>query len=71
MFCFFKQIPLVEINKKTLRLSVYDVDRRRVRHSLGHVFVPLCDTNLARRDTHVIELNDSFRVSFGSYQIPS
>lgn len=29
------------ISDRTLRLAVYDVDKRKVRHSLGHVLVPL------------------------------
>jgi len=29
------------IQFRTVRLSLYDVDKRRVRHSLGHVILPL------------------------------
>lgn len=35
------KIKKEEVSEKTLRLSVYDVDKRKVRHSLGHVRVPL------------------------------
>jgi hypothetical protein len=35
------------IKFKTVRLSVYDVDKRRVRHSLGHVIFPLCGYDVA------------------------
>ena len=33
---------------RTLRMSVYDVDKRRVRHSLGHVLVVLGDIDLTQ-----------------------
>ena len=46
----YVQIPSGEIRGKTLRLSVYDVDKRRVRHSLGHVIVALGDMDLTRGD---------------------
>ncbi|WAQ96666.1 SYT15-like protein [Mya arenaria] len=35
-----------DIRKQSLRFSVYDVDRRRLRHSLGHVIVPLEELDL-------------------------
>ncbi|KAG8176876.1 hypothetical protein JTE90_026586 [Oedothorax gibbosus] len=30
-----------EVHKRTLKLSVYDMDKRKVRHCLGHVLQPL------------------------------
>ncbi|KAK3592816.1 hypothetical protein CHS0354_019046 [Potamilus streckersoni] len=44
--CF--QVPPLEIASRSIRFSVYDVDKRRVRHSLGHVFVPLKDFDMTR-----------------------
>ncbi|XP_063445643.1 synaptotagmin-2-like [Mytilus trossulus] len=40
---FIFQLSAVDIDKCTLRFSVYDVDRRRLRHVLGHAFIPLCE----------------------------
>ncbi|XP_022243077.1 synaptotagmin-15-like isoform X2 [Limulus polyphemus] len=34
-----------DVADRTLRLAVYDVDKRKVRHSLGHVLVPLGKIN--------------------------
>jgi len=31
-------------------MSVYDVDKRRVRHSLGHVLLHLRDVDLTKED---------------------
>nr|KAI8767093.1 synaptotagmin-9-like [Biomphalaria glabrata] len=39
-----------EIKKRVLRFSVYDVDRRRVRHSLGHVMINLKGLDLTKGD---------------------
>ncbi|XP_071105939.1 synaptotagmin-15-like [Haliotis cracherodii] len=39
-----------DVYKRTLRFSVYDVDKRRVRHSLGHVMVPLKDIDLTKSE---------------------
>ena len=43
-------MPQSDIQSRVLRFSVYDVDRRRVRHSLGHVMLPLNGLDLTRGD---------------------
>ncbi|KAG0412771.1 hypothetical protein HPB47_010090, partial [Ixodes persulcatus] len=35
------KIEEAEVRRRTLRLSVYDIDRRKVRHCLGHVMLNL------------------------------
>lgn len=35
-----------EYADRTLRLSVYDIDKRNVRHSLGHAFIPLAKVDV-------------------------
>ncbi|XP_050392054.1 synaptotagmin-15 [Patella vulgata] len=39
-----------DVFTRTLRFSVYDVDKRQIRHSLGHVMVPLKDVDLTKGD---------------------
>ncbi|KAG1691669.1 Synaptotagmin-15 [Nymphon striatum] len=34
-----------DLQTKTLRISFYDVDKRKVRHSLGHLLLPLKSTD--------------------------
>lgn len=46
---FFKLTPL-ELKTRSLRFSVYDVDKRRVRHTLGHVVVPLRDIDVTKSE---------------------
>ncbi|KAL5019350.1 hypothetical protein ScPMuIL_005072 [Solemya velum] len=45
---FVYKMAQQDISKRFLRFSVYDVDKRRVRHSLGHVVIPLRDTDLTK-----------------------
>ncbi|XP_013401578.1 synaptotagmin-15 [Lingula anatina] len=45
---FVFQVPADNILERILRLSVYDVDKRRVRHSLGHVLLPLAGMDLTK-----------------------
>ncbi|KAI0216523.1 Synaptotagmin-15 [Lamellibrachia satsuma] len=47
---FVFQVPADEVKSRTLRMSVYDVDKRRVRHSLGHVLLHLRDVDLIKED---------------------
>lgn len=46
----FRLTPL-ELTTRSLRFSVYDVDKRRVRHSLGHVVVPLQDIDVTKNES--------------------
>ena len=45
-----EQVPSDDIESRTLRMSMYDVDKRRVRHSLGHVLLHLHDVDLTKED---------------------
>ncbi|XP_076458070.1 synaptotagmin-1-like [Babylonia areolata] len=56
---FFFQVPAHQLKERTLRFSVYDVDKKKVRHSLGHVMVPLGDVDLTQVDTHWADLEAS------------
>ncbi|XP_067128950.1 synaptotagmin-15-like [Centruroides vittatus] len=47
---FTFQVKKDELTKRTLRISVYDVDKRRVRHCLGHVIVTLSRVDLTTND---------------------
>ncbi|XP_064617973.1 synaptotagmin-15-like [Liolophura sinensis] len=47
---FVFQVPPSDLMNRSLRLSVYDVDRRKVRHSLGHVVVSLKECDLSKGD---------------------
>lgn len=49
-------VPRSEVAKRVLRFSVYDVDKRRVRHSLGHVLVNLKNIDLGKGDTRWADL---------------
>lgn len=44
------ELPNADYAKRSIRFSVYDVDRRRLRHSLGHVVVPLTDVDMHSSD---------------------
>ncbi|GFS22998.1 synaptotagmin-15, partial [Elysia marginata] len=48
-----------DVTKRILRFSVYDLDKRRVRHSLGHVMVNLKDADLTTGDTRSADLETS------------
>ncbi|GFT52217.1 synaptotagmin-15, partial [Nephila pilipes] len=39
-------VAVDDLPKKTLKLSVYDVDKRKVRHCLGHVIFPLTKNDM-------------------------
>lgn len=43
---FIFKIPEEELNSRCLRFSVYDMDKRKVRHSLGHAIVSLPKLNV-------------------------
>ncbi|KAK3690951.1 hypothetical protein RRG08_021646 [Elysia crispata] len=49
-------VSQTEVIKRVLRFSVYDVDKRRVRHSLGHVIVNLKDLDLSKGDARWADL---------------
>lgn len=55
-------MPNNEIASRTLRMSVYDVDKKRVRHSLGHVIIPLGDLDLTRGDIMWRDLEQLWQV---------
>ncbi|XP_012939836.1 synaptotagmin-15, partial [Aplysia californica] len=44
------QVSQDEVRSRVLRFSVYDVDKRRVRHSLGHVMIQLKAIELTKGD---------------------
>lgn len=45
---FIFQVTPLDLTTRSLRFSVYDVDKRRVRHTLGHIVVPLQDTDVTK-----------------------
>ena len=51
-----------DVKNRVLRFSVYDVDKRKVRHSLGHVMVPLRDVDLGHVDTYWSDLEPMSQV---------
>ncbi|XP_076439800.1 synaptotagmin-15-like isoform X2 [Babylonia areolata] len=53
---FVFQVTSDDIKNRVVRFSVYDVDRKKVRHSLGHVMVPLRDVDLGHVDTYWSDL---------------
>lgn len=53
------RVPVDEVNSRTLRMSVYDVDKRRVRHSLGHVFLPLEEIDLTQNEMLIRVLEET------------
>jgi len=53
------RVPVEEVTSRTLRMSVYDVDKRRVRHSLGHVFLPLEEIDLTQNEMIIRVLEDT------------
>lgn len=57
-----------EVGFRTLRFSVYEMDKRKVRHALGHALVPLADVDITKdlsmwRD---LETNSQVRHSYCS-----
>ncbi|KAL8569530.1 hypothetical protein ACOMHN_002077 [Nucella lapillus] len=60
---FLFQVPADELKKRVVRFSVYDVDKRKMRHSLGHVMVPLCDVDLDHEDTYWSDLETSTQLT--------
>ncbi|XP_048761609.2 synaptotagmin-15-like [Ostrea edulis] len=56
------QISPDHLKTRVLRFSVYDVDKRRIRHSLGHILVPLQDIDLTRGDVMYRDLELSSQV---------
>ena len=40
----------LELTTRSLKFSVYDVDKRRVRHSLCHVVVPLQEIDVQKSE---------------------
>ncbi|KAL3876781.1 hypothetical protein ACJMK2_034575 [Sinanodonta woodiana] len=60
---FYFQVPSAEIASRSIRFSVYDVDKRRVRHSLGHVFIPLKSFDLIRGDICCRDLEETIQSS--------
>lgn len=60
---FIFQVSSEGLQEKVLRFSVYDVDRRRIRHSLGHVLVPLKDTDVIKGDVLWRDLEPHSQIS--------
>jgi len=52
------KIAEAEVPARTLRMSVYDVDKRRVRHCLGHVVLPLKEVDIWNTDVQWRELDE-------------
>ncbi|CAG5124051.1 unnamed protein product, partial [Candidula unifasciata] len=50
------QVSAEDVKKRTLKFSVYDVDKRRVRHCLGHVKVTLKSLDLAKGEVMCSDL---------------
>ncbi|XP_061196190.1 synaptotagmin-15-like [Saccostrea echinata] len=68
---FTFQISPDQMKTRVLRFSVYDVDKRRVRHSLGHILVPLQDIDLTKGDLMYrdLELNSQVHTTMGEINI--
>lgn len=56
------QVSSDNLKNRVLRFSVYDVDKRRVRHSLGHILVPLQDLDLTKGDVMYRDLEPNSQV---------
>ncbi len=54
-----QQVPPGDVRTRTLRMSVYDVDRRRIRHSLGHVIQPLSEIDLTAEELITTPLEEN------------
>lgn len=59
---FTFQVSSDNLKNRVLRFSVYDVDKRRVRHSLGHILVPLQDLDLTKGDVMYRDLEPNSQV---------
>ncbi|BFZ03154.1 hypothetical protein BsWGS_06193 [Bradybaena similaris] len=57
------QVTTGDIPKRALRFSVYDVDKRRVRHSLGHAVINLRALDLTRGDVIQARLEPTVRTT--------
>jgi len=57
------QLPADDVDHRTLRFSVYDVDKRRMRHALGHALVPLRELDKAKNGTLWKDLEPNSHVS--------
>ncbi|PVD39613.1 hypothetical protein C0Q70_02249 [Pomacea canaliculata] len=57
------QVGANEVKSRVLRFSVYDVDKRKVRHSLGHVMVPLKEVDFTHADTYWADLEPTAQTS--------
>lgn len=68
---FVFSVTADDVKNRVLRFSVYDVDKRKVRHSLGHVMVPLRDVDLGHVDTYWADLEPMTQVlsSLGDLQV--
>ncbi|OWF49404.1 synaptotagmin-15-like isoform X2 [Mizuhopecten yessoensis] len=60
---FVFEVSPKDIDESILRFSVYDVDKRRVRHSLGHVLLALRDLDITKGDTIWKDLEQSHQLS--------
>lgn len=60
---FVFQVGANEVKSRVLRFSVYDVDKRKVRHSLGHVMVPLKEVDFTHADTYWADLEPTAQTS--------
>lgn len=52
-----------DVKKRVLRFSVYDVDKRRVRHSLGHVMINLKNVDITKGDVMWSDLEPMVQVN--------
>nr|XP_022319811.1 synaptotagmin-15-like [Crassostrea virginica] len=59
---FTFQVSPDNLKNRVLRFSVYDVDKRRVRHSMGHILVPLQDIDLTKGDVMYRDLEPNSQV---------
>lgn len=50
------------LSSRLLKMSVYDVDKERIRRTLGHCFLPLSEVDLYNRDVHFRTLSESSQV---------
>ncbi|XP_070544836.1 synaptotagmin-15-like [Ptychodera flava] len=60
---FIFQVGPKDVRKRTLRMTVYDIDRRRVRHAMGHVLVNLADVPLDKEEIMWRDLDNETQAS--------
>lgn len=72
------QVTAEDVKKRVLRFSVYDVDKRRVRHSLGHIMIHLKNVDLTKGDVMWSDLEPTVQtaaslgeIQFSLVYIPS